>query len=93
MNLLSRLLFEDPVNLALHKPVWQSSTSEAYTEYYGFDPVPDLAVDGHRWTMYWDGSCTHTYKDPTPWFTVDLLLEYRVTEVVVTNRGDCCGRY
>ena len=78
-------------NLALNKPAWQSST-HPYDEYYGLDPLATLAVDGDMSSMYSDRSCTHTlHEDPRPWWTVDLLQEYMVTEVVITNRGDCCG--
>ena len=38
-----------------------------------------------------DFSCTHAQGDPIPWWTVDLQGEYLVTDVVITNRGDCCG--
>ena len=78
-------------NLALRKPAWQSS-SHPYDEYYGLNPTADLAVDGNMSSMYSDRSCTHTlHEDPKPWWTVDLQGEYLVTEVVITNRGDCCG--
>ncbi|XP_036840113.1 uncharacterized protein LOC110528604 isoform X3 [Oncorhynchus mykiss] len=46
------------------------------------------AIDGKRNTHY--GSCTHTLKDRNPWWRVDLLNVYRITDVTLTNRGDCC---
>ena len=78
-------------NLALNKPAWQSST-DPYSDYYGFEPVAGFAVDGDRSSMYYTGSCTHTNDEPNPWWTVDLEGEYVVREVVITNRGNCCGK-
>ncbi|XP_064870015.1 fucolectin-like [Oncorhynchus nerka] len=46
------------------------------------------AIDGKRNTHY--ESCTHTLKDRNPWWRVDLLNVYRITDVTLTNRGDCC---
>ena len=79
-------------NLALNKPAWQSST-KPYSDFYGFEPAAGFAVDGDKSPMYWVGSCSHTEEDrPKAWWIVDLEGEYMVTEVVITNRGDCCGK-
>ncbi|XP_038872474.1 uncharacterized protein LOC120065495 isoform X3 [Salvelinus namaycush] len=67
-------------NLALNGVATQSSL-------YGNREASD-AIDGKRNTHY--GSCTHTLKDRNPWWRVDLLNVYRITEVTLTNRGDCC---
>ena len=72
-------------NLALKKPAWQSSN-------YSHNGLAHEAVDGDPSNNFLkDYSCTHTQGDPIPWWTVDLQGEYLVTEVVITNRGDCCG--
>ena len=56
-------------------------------------PAAGFAVDGDKSPMYWMGSCSHTEEDrPKAWWIVDLEGEYLVTEVVITNRGDCCGK-
>uniref|UniRef100_A0A4W5QSM7 C-type lectin domain-containing protein n=1 Tax=Hucho hucho TaxID=62062 RepID=A0A4W5QSM7_9TELE len=67
-------------NLAMNGVATQSSL-------YGNRDASD-AIDGKRNTHY--ESCTHTLKDSNPWWRVDLLNEYRITEVTLTNRGDCC---
>ncbi|KAL1272054.1 hypothetical protein QQF64_031070, partial [Cirrhinus molitorella] len=38
------------------------------------------------------GSCSVTNADKDPWWRVDILDVYRVTRVIITNRGDCCER-
>ncbi|XP_069568013.1 fucolectin-4 [Brachyistius frenatus] len=48
------------------------------------------AIDGNRESDFHAGSCTHTDEQNNPWWRVDLLESYVVTEVIVTNRGDCC---
>ncbi|XP_031681594.1 uncharacterized protein LOC109883916 isoform X2 [Oncorhynchus kisutch] len=67
-------------NVALNGVATQSSL---YNNRYASD-----AIDGKRNTHY--GSCTHTQKDRNPWWRVDLLNVYRITDVTLTNRGDCC---
>ena len=51
----------------------------------------DKAVDGNFNSNCMEKSCTHTNEEFQPWWTVDLGAEYLVSEVVITNRGDCCG--
>uniref|UniRef100_A0A3Q2EDH2 Si:ch211-215k15.4 n=1 Tax=Cyprinodon variegatus TaxID=28743 RepID=A0A3Q2EDH2_CYPVA len=48
------------------------------------------AIDGNRNSDLKKGSCTHTDAENNPWWRVDLLDSYIVTEVIITNRGDCC---
>ena len=70
-------------NIAQEKPTRQSSTA------YG--GVSWRAVDGDRNT-YWGGSsCTHSCRQFRPWWRVDLQNVYDVSEVKITNRGDCCS--
>ena len=80
----SRNLFNITVldDLAKQKPAWQSSM-------YEYNPASN-AVDGKRLTTLAEGSCSHTNYEYSPWLTVDLRAKYKVTEVVITNRGDCC---
>ncbi len=79
------LLSAAQTNVALHKPVWQSS------DYYTWKA--ELAVDGSADPDFFQDSCSHTEADKMPWWTVDLEREYTVEYVVITNRGDCeeCG--
>ena len=73
-------------NLALNKPAWKSSTY-AHT----YVPTADKAVDGNAADNFNGKSCTHTKEEQRPWWVVDLGAEYLVSDVVITNRGDCCG--
>nr|Q9I926.1 RecName: Full=Fucolectin-6; Flags: Precursor [Anguilla japonica]BAB03528.1 fucolectin-6 [Anguilla japonica] len=49
------------------------------------------AIDGNQDSYFYHGSCTHTSGGANPWWRVDLLQEYKITSVTITNRGDCCG--
>lgn len=49
------------------------------------------AIDGKRDTYYSEGSCSHTVGNETdPWWRVDLHQIFIISEVKITNRGDCC---
>ncbi|XP_017164999.1 fucolectin-like [Poecilia reticulata] len=48
------------------------------------------AIDGNRNSAFRDESCSHTEQQSNPWWRVDLLDSYVVTQVIITNRGDCC---
>ncbi|KAG9259556.1 hypothetical protein AMEX_G27869, partial [Astyanax mexicanus] len=49
------------------------------------------AIDGNRDGNYFCGSCTHTKSDDNPWWRLDLLKEYNIYSIYITNRGDCCS--
>ncbi|XP_051728528.1 uncharacterized protein si:ch73-359m17.2 isoform X7 [Ctenopharyngodon idella] len=70
-------------NLALHAKVVQSST-------YPQGGDAQRAVDGNRNSDSRKGSCTHTNPEFNPWWRVDLGNVYSVSNVTITNRGDCC---
>ncbi|XP_048057029.1 fucolectin-7-like isoform X2 [Megalobrama amblycephala] len=67
-------------NLALGARAAQSTT-------YGFAAAQN-AVDGNRNSNFNLGSCSATNGDRDPWWRVDLLDVYKITRVVITNRGD-----
>ncbi|MEL6842547.1 MAG: discoidin domain-containing protein, partial [Bacteroidota bacterium] len=71
-----------PENLALGKPVTQSSL-------YGNDPrfVPEKAVDG----VPTDGSMTHTLRDANAWWEIDLEDSYNLSGIRLFNRVGCCS--
>ncbi|XP_077349865.1 fucolectin-like [Lithobates pipiens] len=46
------------------------------------------AIDGVTDTNWFNGFCTHTNADPSPWWKVDLKQKYKVNVVVVTGRTD-----
>ena len=75
----------ESVSVSLKKHAWQSST------YSGeYNPSADKAVDGNFDTNYFHGSCACTKQKYQAWWAVDLEAEYLVSDVVITNRGDCC---
>ncbi|XP_072548656.1 fucolectin-1-like [Salminus brasiliensis] len=51
------------------------------------------AIDGNTDSHFYHGSCSATDWQQNPWWRVDLLDEYTVTSIVVTNRRDCCSEY
>ena len=55
----------------------------------GFGGVAGRAIDGNKDFRYGLGSCTHT-NNYTPWWKVDLFLNFRVKTVIIWNRLDCC---
>ena len=73
------VLILDYVNLALHKPAWQSTTKSEP------DIVAGMAVDGDPSTS------SETMVDSTPWLTVDLLDQYIVQEVALTSGSNYSG--
>ncbi|XP_073692858.1 uncharacterized protein [Garra rufa] len=70
-------------NIALGGTAVQSST-------YSEIAVAQNAIDGKRQSFFVQNSCSVTSSDGEPWWRVDLLDVYRVTRVIITNRGDCC---
>ncbi|XP_065686610.2 uncharacterized protein [Patagioenas fasciata] len=48
------------------------------------------AVDGKRDGVWQRGSCSHTRREPEPWWSVDLGGRRAVAAVLVKNRQDCC---
>ncbi|XP_077096491.1 uncharacterized protein LOC143747554 [Siphateles boraxobius] len=70
-------------NLALNGMAVQSSLGH---------PQGDAqhAIDGNRDSDYKKESCTFTKTEFNPWWRVDLGNVYTVSNVTITNRGDCC---
>ena len=66
-------------NIALRRNASQSSTYS--------DQTAGLAVDGSK-NKYTRTRCK---KAPDEWLAVDLGEQYRISQVVVTNRQEGCG--
>ncbi|XP_060720308.1 fucolectin-like [Tachysurus vachellii] len=77
---LQWILTYQQVNVALRGIATQSSL---YTYYYA-----SLAIDGNRNSVLSASSCSHTKADYGPWWRVDLLVLYDISNVIITNRGD-----
>uniref|UniRef100_H3A8M4 Fucolectin tachylectin-4 pentraxin-1 domain-containing protein n=1 Tax=Latimeria chalumnae TaxID=7897 RepID=H3A8M4_LATCH len=69
----------------LNRGSWQQSIHER--DQLG---VPEHAIDGNKNSDFGYLSCTHTAHEKNPWWRVDLKQPYRISAVVITNRGDCC---
>ncbi|XP_047672625.1 fucolectin-like [Tachysurus fulvidraco] len=69
-------------NLALGGIATQSSTYASNNAYYAIDNNKETNANIHP--------CTHTTFEPNPWWKVDLLVVYKISNVIITNRGDCC---
>ncbi len=69
-------------NVAEGKPVKQSSVFQ--------NGNPSNAVDGNTDGNWRNGSVTHTQKEIGPWWEVDLEKIYNISDIVITNREDCC---
>ncbi|KAG1937942.1 fucolectin [Pimephales promelas] len=68
-------------NLAVDGAATQSSTSG--------DGFAEKAVDRGLQQLY--TGCSSTLNQTNPWWRLDLRYIYRVSNVVVTNRRDCCA--
>ncbi|CAJ0964442.1 unnamed protein product [Ranitomeya imitator] len=48
------------------------------------------AIDGIKDVNYDNGSCILTTNKKNPWWKLDLIQSYKIWNVVLTNRMDCC---
>jgi len=77
-----------PALISQGKPTSMSSRSPYAGQHMG---LSSKAVDGNT-NQNWGGkSCTHTKSMSNPWWKVDLQANYKVSNVKVWNRSDCCG--
>ncbi|CAN2390463.1 eel-Fucolectin Tachylectin-4 Pentaxrin-1 Domain [Pristimantis euphronides] len=72
-------------NIALHGRAAQSSVFSGTTNAIN-------AIDGNLDTNLYHGSCSCTNIQMSPWWRVDLHRPYKISRIVITNRGDCCGQ-
>ncbi|XP_053335741.1 fucolectin-like [Clarias gariepinus] len=79
------ILTHQKVDLALGGIATQSSL------FQGTSYPANLAIDGNTASSVGSGSCAHTSPQYDAWWRVDLLAEYLIGTVVITNRGDCCS--
>ncbi|XP_077127864.1 uncharacterized protein LOC143783345 [Ranitomeya variabilis] len=50
------------------------------------------AIDGGKATSFYSGTCTYTNLAKDPWWKLDLKHTYKISNVILTNRMDCCKR-
>ena len=53
---------------------------------------PNNAIDGNRAASFSQGSCTLTHEEYEPWWRVYFRIKIWARKIVITNRGDCCGK-
>ncbi|CAM5084334.1 unnamed protein product [Eretmochelys imbricata] len=70
-------------NVARHGIASQSSR-------YMYSYNAQNAIDGSLSANALMGQCTHTHKEWSPWWRLDLKSEHKIFSVALTNRGDCC---
>ncbi|XP_055506263.1 fucolectin-1-like [Leucoraja erinacea] len=70
-------------NVALGASPTQSSTDEG--------AAAEGANDGNSDNDFRHGSCSRTRKSKNPWWRVDLTESFNVSDVIITNRADCCS--
>ncbi|XP_072000079.1 fucolectin-1-like [Engystomops pustulosus] len=71
-------------NIALQGRATQSSIYSGTTSAIN-------AVDGNLDSNFYHGSCSCTNIEVSPWWRVDLLRPHKISHIIITNRGDCCG--
>ncbi|XP_043101435.1 uncharacterized protein LOC122349455 [Puntigrus tetrazona] len=69
-------------NLAVDGVTTQSST---FTDWFA-----EKAIDSNR-GLHQNTSCSSTLSESNPWWRLDLREPYKIIEVVITNRNDCCS--
>nr|XP_006823545.1 PREDICTED: fucolectin-6-like [Saccoglossus kowalevskii] len=86
---LFQTLIDDHLFRFGHKHLAQQGTAtQISTTFFGY---ANLAIDGNDNPYYRNRSCSHTGFNENSWWKVDLGDSYWITEVVITNRQDCCS--
>ncbi|XP_072269315.1 pentraxin fusion protein-like [Pyxicephalus adspersus] len=47
------------------------------------------AIDGVKDLNYYNGYCSHTLKEYSPWWKLDLKMKYKINYVEISGRSDC----
>ncbi|CAL1530649.1 unnamed protein product [Lymnaea stagnalis] len=71
-------------NAALYKPAYQSSLHDNHYAYLG--------NDGNNTDIFAAGHCQHTLFQDTPWWMVDLMGQFKIEKLVLTNRAEGSDR-
>ncbi|XP_078506111.1 fucolectin-1-like [Lissotriton helveticus] len=74
-------------NVALRGRATQSSVYGAGKIVDGYLALALNAIDGNLDPEYYHGSCSHTNTEDGPWWRLDMLDEYYITRVSITNRN------
>lgn len=79
-------------NVALRGRATQSSVIAGGQKAVGYLGLALNAIDGNLDPNYFHGSCSHTHDDDGPWWRLDMLDEYYITRVSITNRNEAPER-
>uniref|UniRef100_A0A8C2CGN6 F5/8 type C domain-containing protein n=1 Tax=Cyprinus carpio TaxID=7962 RepID=A0A8C2CGN6_CYPCA len=69
-------------NLAVDGAATQSSTFPGW--------FAEKAIDSNRGLQQLNTGCSSTLNETNPWWRLDLRKVYRISEVVITYRQNCC---
>ncbi|XP_078506110.1 fucolectin-4-like [Lissotriton helveticus] len=75
-------------NVALRGRATQSSVLAGAAQVVGYLGLAINAIDGNQDTNYYHGSCSHTDDEYGPWWRVDLLHQYYISSISITNRNE-----
>ena len=76
-------------NLAPSGTATQSST----IKYCNHEAIAQLAINGNTDDRCDQHSCMHTDEENEPWWKVTFNYDVHVSDVLIVNRGDCCGKF
>ncbi|KAJ1158365.1 hypothetical protein NDU88_011056 [Pleurodeles waltl] len=79
-------------NVALRGRVTQSSVLTGQWQSVGYLGLAINAVDGNLDPNYYHGSCSHTHIEKSPWWRLDMLDQYHIDTVKITNRNEFAER-
>ncbi|XP_077349853.1 uncharacterized protein LOC143997906 [Lithobates pipiens] len=68
----------------------EASQSSNYGSTAALKGFANKAIDGVNDQNWYNGFCSHTGADRSPWWRLDLKQKYKVNVVVVSSRSDCC---
>ncbi|CAI9620752.1 unnamed protein product, partial [Staurois parvus] len=77
-------------NVALQSRSTQSSTDSLSSS---INAIGLNAIDGNSDPRYVSWSCFASKAELSPWWRVDLMASYKISHIMITNRGDCCAEY
>lgn len=72
---------DDLINVAYSKPVTLSTKYDFTTRFQGSNAVNGLFTD-----------LAATYRERHPWLRIDLGASFKIHEIEVFARTDCCGK-
>ncbi|XP_077349869.1 fucolectin-6-like [Lithobates pipiens] len=96
MKTLVAFLFLGSLGLAWCTPkpgafnIARTGEASQSSDYHGATPIGYAykAIDSVKDTNWYNGFCSHTNNDQSPWWRLDMKRKYKVNAVVVTGRSD-----